>query len=140
MAKVAMIEEFSASAERIWNVIGGFNSLPAWHPAVEHSELEADGKIRKVTLGDGTTIFEKLEHHSEEFRECSYSIVESPLPVVDYLATLKVSELGEGSQVEWSGRFEPSGVPESEAVQLVEGLYRAGLDNLKTLLNHQDTD
>jgi hypothetical protein len=136
MAKVTMIEEFSASAERIWNVIGGFNALPAWHPTVEHSELEADGKIRKVTLGDGTTIFEKLEHHSDESRECRYSIVESPLPVVDYLATLKVSALGEGSQVEWSGQFEASEVSDSEAVELVEGIYRAGLDNLKKLLDH----
>ena len=136
MAKVTIIEEFSASAEQTWNLIGGFNALSDWHPAVEQSQLEADGSIRKVTLGDGTTIFEKLEHHSEESRECRYSIVESPLPVVNYLATLKVSALGEGSQVEWSGQFEPSGVSESEAVGLVEGIYRDGLDNLKELLDH----
>ena len=136
MAKVTIIEEFSASAEQTWNLIGGFNALSDWHPAVEQSQLEADGSIRKVTLGDGTTIFEKLEHHSEESRECRYSIVESPLPVVNYLATLKVSALGEGSQVEWSGQFEPLGVSESEAVGLVEGIYRDGLDNLKELLDH----
>lgn len=136
MAKVTIIEEFSALAEQTWNLIGGFNALPDWHPAVEQSQLEADGSIRKVTLGDGTTILEKLEHHSDESRECRYSIVESPLPVVNYLATLKVSVLGEGSQVEWSGQFEPSGVSESEAVGLVEGIYRDGLDNLKKLLDH----
>jgi hypothetical protein len=49
---------------------------------------------------------------------------------------LKVSALGEGSQVEWSGQFEASEVSDSEAVELVEGIYRAGLDNLKKLLDH----
>jgi hypothetical protein len=57
------------------------------------------------------------------------------LPVANYLATLKVSEHQEGSQVEWSGEFDPAGVSESEAVRLVHGIYRAGLDHLKELLH-----
>jgi hypothetical protein len=135
-----MIAEFSASSDQIWKVIGGFNALPAWHPAVGRSELEEDGTVRKITLVDGTTILEKLEYHSDEARECRYSIVESLLPVADYLATLKVSAQGEGSQVEWSGEFEPSGVSADEAVGLVHRIYQAGLDNLKLLLQHKDPD
>jgi hypothetical protein len=140
MAKVTVIAEFSASSAQIWKVIGGFNALPAWHPAVGRSELEEDGTVRKITLVDGTTILEKLEYHSDEARECRYSIVESPLPVADYRATLKVSAQGEGSQVEWSGEFEPSGVSADEVVGLVHRIYQAGLDNLKLLLQHKDTD
>ena len=136
MAKVTVIEEFSASAEQIWNVIGGFNALPAWHPAVERSELEEGGSIRKLTLVDGAVILERLEHHSDETREYRYSIVENPLPVADYLATLKVSEHEEGSQVEWSGEFDPSGVSADEAVELIHGIYQAGLDHLKQVLQH----
>ena len=131
MTKVTVMEEFSASANQIWNLIGGFNALPDWHPAAERSELEEGGTVRKVTLVDGVTILEKLEYHSDESRECSYSIVTSPLPVANYMATLKVTEYEEGSQVEWSGEFDPSGVSESEAVELVQGIYRAGLDHLK---------
>ncbi|MCH8819943.1 MAG: SRPBCC family protein [Acidobacteria bacterium] len=131
MTKVTVMEEFSASANQIWNLIGGFNALPDWHPAVERSELEEGGTVRKVTLVDGVTILEKLEYHSDESRECSYSIVTSPLPVANYMATLKVTKHEEGSQVEWSGEFDPSGVSESEAVELVQGIYRAGLDHLK---------
>lgn len=134
MTKVTVMEEFSASANQIWNLIGGFNALPDWHPAVERSELEEGGTVRKVTLVDGVTILEKLEYHSDESRECSYSIVTSPLPVANYMATLKVTQHEEGSQVEWSGEFDPSGVSESEAVELVQGIYRAGLHHLKQVL------
>ena len=73
MTKVTVMEEFSASAHQIWNLIGGFNALPDWHPAVERSELEEGGTVRKVTLVDGVTILEKLEYHSDESRECSRS-------------------------------------------------------------------
>jgi hypothetical protein len=139
MTKVTVIEEFSVLPERIWNLIGGFNALPAWYPAVERSELKEGGTLREMTLVDGVTIMEKLEHHSDELREYSYSIVKSPLPVANYLATLKVSGQGERSQVEWSGEFDPAGVSESEAVRLVQEIYQAGLDNLKELLHHQDT-
>jgi hypothetical protein len=32
--------------------------------------------------------------------------------------------------VEWSGEFAPDGVPEAEAIRLITGIYRAGLDRL----------
>ena len=105
--------------------------MPDRPQAVEGSELEEGGTVRKVTLVYGVTILEKLEYHSDESRECSYSIVTSPLQVANYMATLKVTKHEEGSQVEWSGEFDPSGVSESEAVELVQGIYRAGLDHLK---------
>ena len=134
MAKVTLIEKFDASAEQTWKVIGGFNSLPDWHPAVQHSELQEEGIVRKLTLVDGTRVLEKLEHHSDDSREHSYSIVQSSLPVADYLATLKVSAEEQGCRVVWSSEFDPSGVSESEAAELVEGIYQAGLDNLREIL------
>ena len=49
MAKVSMSTEFGVSADRLWSLIGGFNSLPDWHPAVEKSELENEGETRKLS-------------------------------------------------------------------------------------------
>ncbi|MEE8348530.1 MAG: SRPBCC family protein [Acidobacteriota bacterium] len=136
MAKVTVIGEFNASADQTWQVIGGFNALPAWHPDVQRSELNEGKNVRTLTLVDGGTVIEKLELQSEESREYRYSLVRSSLPVSDYQSTLKVSPRGEGSQVEWTGEFEPSGVSADEAVALIHGIYQAGLDNLKQILHH----
>ncbi len=64
-----------------------------------------------------------------------YSIVESPLPVGDYLATLRVRDRDDGASctVEWSSEFEPVGAPEPDAVKVIEGIYQAGFENLKRI-------
>jgi hypothetical protein len=37
------------------------------------------------------------------------------------------------STLEWSSSFLPAGVPETEAVKVIEGIYQAGFDNLKKM-------
>ena len=134
MTKISMTTDLDVSADEVWKLIGGFNALPDWHPDVGHSELQ-EGAVRKLTLFEGASILEKLEHHSDILREYSYSIVQSSLPVAGYLATLKVSAEGPESLVEWSSEFNPSGVSESEAKELVKEIYQAGLDNLRRILS-----
>ena len=43
MTKVSMSTDLNVSADKVWKLIGGFNVLPDWHPAVEKSELEEEG-------------------------------------------------------------------------------------------------
>ena len=62
----------------------------------------------------------------------SYTITDSPLPLANYVATIKVTGEGEGCKVEWSSEFEPVG-GESEAVDIVQDIYKTGLDNLKKM-------
>ena len=135
MVKVTVIEEFNAPAEQIWDIVGGFNSLSVWHPAVDKSELQEGGAIRKLLLQNGDEAFEELVNHSDELREYSYSIVKSSLPIVEYFSTLKIFARGTGSRVEWSGEFHSFGVPDDEASELIKGIYQAGLDNLKSIVN-----
>ncbi len=45
--------------------------------------------------------------------ESSWRLLEeSPLPVKDYSATIRVRSEGDGNVVKWEGTFEPSGVDE----------------------------
>jgi hypothetical protein len=55
--------------------------------------------------------------------------------VANYHSTLRVRENpgGRGCTVEWSSDFEPSGVPESEAMKIVRGIFDAGFDNLRRM-------
>ncbi len=135
MATVSMTQELPVPAQMVWTTIGGFNALPDWHPAVEKSEIEEGdgGTIRKLSLAGGGTIVEKLEKVDENERIYSYSIMESPLPVANYTASIRVKATAGGCEVEWSSDFEPSGAPESDAVATIRGIYEAGFENLKKM-------
>ncbi len=134
MAKVSMNTSLNVSPEKLWEMIGGFNALPDWHPAVEKSELEEEGSVRRLSLAGGGTIIEKLEKVDDNERLYSYTIVDSPLPVANYTSTIRVKDDGSGnSTVEWSSEFSPKDVPENDAVEVIQGIYQAGFDNLKKI-------
>ena len=136
MAKVSMSVDLHESAEKVWDMIGGFNALPDWHPAVEKSEIKGEGKgsIRTLHLMGGGTIEERLEQMDEEGRVYSYSIVSGPLPVANYKSTIRLHPAEGGKcRVEWESDFEAAGVPENDAVKAIQGVYQAGFDNLKKM-------
>lgn len=136
MAKITMSSKVNVPAARLWEVVGGFNALPTWHPAVETSELEGDGKgsLRKVRIVGGGEVVERLESLNETERVYAYSIVNGPLPVANYVSELRVKDNRDGtSTLEWSSTFSPVGVPETEALKVIEGIYQAGFDNLRKM-------
>ncbi len=136
MAKVASSTELPVPAQSVWTVIGGFNALPDWHPAVEKSELEeGDGtKLRTLSLAGGGTIVERLEAKDERERTYSYSILSGPLPVANYQATIRVRENDSGGcTVEWSSEFDAAGAPETDATAAIRGIYEAGFKNLQRM-------
>lgn len=137
MTRVSMSMDLKVPADKVWDMIGSFNALPEWHPAVEKSEIEGDGKgsIRTLHLAGGGTIRERLERIDDEDMVYSYSIVSGPLPVINYVSTLRLheSEDGKGCTVEWESDFQPMGVPENDAVNAITGVYEAGLKNLQKM-------
>ena len=135
MAKVSSSADLPVSAQTVWSVIGNFNALPDWHPAVAKSELKEEGgsTLRTLSLVGGGSIEEKLEQIDDHERLYTYSILSGPLPVANYTATLRVRDSNGGCTVEWSSEFEASGAPESAAVAAISGVYEAGFENLKKM-------
>lgn len=137
MAKVNSSTDLPVPAQTVWSMIGNFNGLPDWHPAVEKSETSKEGgsKVRTLHLVGGGTIVEKLEAADDKARTYSYSILSGPLPVANYTASLKVSEKegGSGCTVEWSSEFDAAGASENDAVAAIRGVYEAGFENLKKM-------
>ncbi|GAA1003091.1 MxaD family protein [Acrocarpospora pleiomorpha] len=137
MASTTASADLAASPDRVWGLIGGFDSLPDWLPSIKGSELLEGGRVRRVTTKDGGVIVERLEHFDERARTYSYSAPEPPLPVQDYRATIAVHEVpGEPgrTRVEWSGGFTPVGVTEEEAIAVVHRVLSGGLDALRRTL------
>lgn len=134
MAHTTTIIEIPASPDQIWQLIGGFDSLPDWLPYIPSSELSQGGRVRHLANPDGNSIVECLEEFNNKERYYTYSIMEAPFPITDYLSTIHVREIADDSKtalVEWSGSFTPVGVSDEEAINLFRGIYADGLKALK---------
>ena len=137
MAKVSMQTTIPASADEVWRTISDFNGLPKFVSAITASSMEGSGvgALRTLTLQDSDApVVEKLESLDEQARSLSYSIIQSPLPLADYLATVEVRQLDEKQcEIKWWSTFEPKGAPEAEAQKIVEGVYTMAFDGLKKI-------
>jgi len=129
-----MSTELPATVSSVWNLIGGFSALPDWHPAITKSDLSENGAKRTLHLAGGGSIVEQLESHAEG-HTYSYSVLESPLPVRSCTGAIAVKPNADSDSctVEWSGDFQTAGVPDNEAVRVIQGIYQVGLDNLNKL-------
>ncbi len=140
MPRVYVSSVIDAPTQRVWDRIRDFNGLPRWHPAIRDSRIEdgqpADkvGCVRDFHLQNGDRIRERLLGLSDYDYFCTYSILESPMPLTDYVATLRLTPVTDGERtfVEWSAEFECAA---AEAEGLVSGIgqnvFQAGFDALK---------
>ncbi|WP_085687485.1 MULTISPECIES: SRPBCC family protein [unclassified Pseudomonas] len=131
MATASATIDIPASADQVWQLIGGFNTLPDWLPFIPNSELSEGGRVRTLQTADGAVVVERLETFDNAGKTYSYSIVEAPFPATDYLATIRVEAQGQGAKVTWSGRFTAKGVSDEEVVALFSGIYQGGLEALR---------
>jgi mxaD protein len=131
----------NASPETTWKMIGNFNHLDVWHPVVVASKLlqgngQTAGAERLLTLGNGATITEDLVSLNNGAKSYTYKIVKSPLPIADYVSTIRVSPAADGkATVTWSSTFDANGASDEEAINTISGIYDAGLNSLDKHFN-----
>lgn len=80
MATTTASIDVPASPDRIWQLIGGFDSLPDWLPYIPTSELSEGGRVRSLRDEDGGVIIERLEAFDNTARTYTYSILGPPSP------------------------------------------------------------
>lgn len=133
MATASSVIEIPATADQVWQLVGGFNALPDWLPFIVKSEASDGGRVRHLETADGGVVVERLQSFDNVARTYSYSIEQSPFPVSAYLATLQVEALTEKSaKVTWSGVFTPvAGTTEAAVEELFAGVYSGGLEALR---------
>ena len=132
-----------APAARVWERIRDFNGLPDWHPAIAESRIEGGapsdqvGCVRAFRLKDGAFLREQLLALSDYDFSVTYSILESPMGVDSYVATLKLTPVTDGDRTfaEWSAEFDCPPEREGELVALIAGdVFQGGFDALKRAL------
>ena len=148
--KVEKSVTIKAEPAKVWALVKDFGNMHKWHPAVASTKLEkkGDDTYRLLTLKDGGTIYEKLRSADDQNMQLKYEIVEGSLPVSDYysLITVKPGPNAGESTVTWMGRFYrvyklnppiPAGQDDKSALDAVNGVYDAGLANLKKVAEGQ---
>jgi hypothetical protein len=142
--KVEKSVTIKAEPAKVWALVKDFGNWQKWHPAVASTKLEkkGDDTYRVLTLKDGGTVNEKLRGADDGDMKLKYEIVEGSLPVADYnsFITVKAGPGAGETTVTWVGRFYrvyklnppiPAGQDDESALKAVNGLYDAGLANLK---------
>ena len=141
MIRIYKSSVIDAPIDTVWGKIRDFNALPAWHPAVADSQIENGepsdkvGCIRNFNLADGGNIREQLLAHSDIEHATTYSILESPMPVENYVAKIGLTEITDGDRtfIEWSAEFDTD--VEADMRELVgNGVFQGGFDALKSAM------
>jgi polyketide cyclase/dehydrase/lipid transport protein len=138
--KVYVSSVIDAAADTVWSRVRDFNGLPQWHPGIADCRIEnneaADrvGCVRHFHTRDGGLIRERLLGLSDYDYSCTYEILESPMGVANYVATLKLTPVTDGARcfAEWSAEFDCAAGRERELTELIGGdVFQGGFDALK---------
>jgi len=143
MAKVYVSGIIALPVETVWALARDFNGHAAWHPLIAESRIEDGlpgdrvGCVRNFTLSDGGRLRERLLSFSDLERSFTYNILESPLPIRNYLATFSCKPVTEGNRtfVEWSATFDVAEADEPRLLQQVgRNTFAAGIAALAKAL------
>jgi len=146
--KVVKTVNIQAPVDKVWNTLKDFDSLNKWHPGFAKDEIvkgenNKPGAVRKLTVKDGPSFTEELLAFDAATHSYRYRIIESPLPLRNYVSHISVKPGAKGgSLVTWSGTFKRKSTSDTPAeaenddaaVKLITGVYEGGLANLKKML------
>ena len=143
MIKVYISTVLDSPADVVWGIVRDFNGLPKWTSFVADSRIEQNlpadqiGCVRNFRLKDGGVIREQLLALSDYDFQCVYAILESPMGVENYIATLKLTPITDGNKTfaEWTAEFDPPPGKEQELADGIgQGVFQAAFDQLKKVL------
>jgi hypothetical protein len=141
MIRVIRSTVIDAPVGPVWRAIRDFGAVCDWHPLVSASHIEdglpADrlGCVRHIVTQGGGVIREPLLALSDHDHCFTYAIIESTLPVENYVATLSLAPVTDGDRTfaRWSAEFDCDPDKETELDGVVgDGIFQTGFDDLKT--------
>ena len=140
MPKVVKSTIMDAPIEEAWAVLRDFNGHESWHPAIADSQIErgypADkvGCVRRFHLADGSELREQLLTLSDLETCFSYCLLETPVPLFNYVAHVRLIPVTDGDRTfwQWESRFDTrTGEAEQMSRLVGEQIYEAGFAAVK---------
>lgn len=126
-----------APLAKVWPLFRDFNGLAGWHPGIAQSHLEeggrhdAIGSVRYLSLKPSGFVREQLLMLDDPGTALRYSIIETDLPMRDYIAGVNLRAITESGTtlVEWWADFRVEADADLQAVATAvgQGVFAAGL-------------
>ena len=104
MVKVVKSTIIEAPVETVWGVLRDFNGHDHWHPAVADSRIDRGhpsdkvGCVRRFHLADGSELREQLLTLSDADMAFSYCLLETPVPLLNYVAHVRLAPVTDTDQ------------------------------------------
>ena len=143
MVKVSKSTILDAPVETVWEVLRDFNGHDQWHPIVADSVIEKGwpsdrvGCVRRFHLQDGSELRELLLTLSDADMAFSYCLLDTPVPLLNYVAHVRLAPVTDGDMTfwHWESRFDTPEGREAELKEMVaENVYQGGFDAIRTHL------
>ena len=130
-----------APVEAVWEIVRDFNGHDRWHPAVADSEMERGAPtdrvsgVRRFHLVDGAELREQLLTLSDADMELSYCLIDTPVPLFNYVAHVRLIPVTDGDMTyfQWKSSFDtPAGREEELATMVRRDIYEAGMEAIRS--------
>ena len=140
MPKVVKSTIIDAPADRVWAVLRDFNGHDRWHPAVASSAIERGapsdkvGCVRRFRLKDGVELREQLLTLSDLEQTFSYCLLDTPIPLFNYVAHVRLMPVTDGDRTfwGWESRFSTRSGEEAQMTEMVsEQIYQTGFEAIR---------
>lgn len=142
MAHVVRSTIIDAPVDLLWSVLRDFNGHDRWHPIVARSEIERSyasdrvGCVRRFTLQDGSELREQLLTLSDLEMTFSYCLLDTPIPLFNYVAHVRLLPVTDGNRSfwHWESRFTTPRGREAELARIVgDEVYTNGIEAVRRL-------
>jgi hypothetical protein len=143
MVKVVKSTVLNAPVEAVWDVLRDFNGHDRWHPIVADSVVEKGwtsdrvGCVRKFHLQDGSELREQLLTLSDADMAFSYCLLDTPVPLLNYVAHVRLAPVTDGDMTfwHWESRFDtPPGREKELQAMVAENVYQGGMDAVRAYM------
>ncbi|MEL6241148.1 MAG: SRPBCC family protein [Pseudomonadota bacterium] len=146
MVKVVRSTVLDQPLEAVWDVLRDFNGHDRWHPAIAASQVERGhssdrvGCVRRFKLYDGAELREQLLTLSDLETTYSYCLLDTPIPLFNYVAHVRLFPVTDGDQTfwEWESRFDtPKGQEDDLADMVGSNIYDAGFEAIRAHMEQE---
>jgi hypothetical protein len=143
MPRVVRSTVIAAPVEALWTILRDFNGHDQWHPAVAESAIERGlpsdrvGCVRRFRLADGSELRERLLTLSDADMAFSYCLLDTPIPLLNYVAHVRLAPVTDGDETfwHWESRFDTPKGREAELARLVgDEIYSGGFNAIRAHL------
>ncbi|OAQ39805.1 hypothetical protein A5893_09520 [Pedobacter psychrophilus] len=128
---------FNADAQSVWIYLSDLSNLKNLVPStIKESVTNGNGKGSTVslTLVNGGKIVEKVSFFNNKRKKINYVMIETPLPIQNYLASFLVDDIGDKRvRVTFKAVFEVQSKNRKFRLDAFQNLQLELLENLKKL-------